>query len=375
MEINSQNSSTWSDVSDKRLDNLISQPDHYEIKGFLNQSVGDNTSSSKIKVEGSEKSPNILQRAYRAASRTQTQKDAYRNGIENVRELLREKYDQNAVKRFDNHFSYRRWAGKPLTVRAFKVFIEKEEELRQGSMNVSTEKQGVEKLEDLKEKLSADDQQDYRIIGGDKVPSADKTDYWFPFLPIKRSWFEFSANAEDEKKGREAGIDEAKKALLDLIPKEKETTRKHIEHLFNARFAAKIQSKESLTVSELAVFIDDAIKIRSHENGICGVVYQVATSARDQEGDIAAAICNFLKGAYHAVGVAAGAAIVLDQERNTNDPIMGLAKGIAAGTLVANETDTEKILTAVTEHLIATSEAPASSWTSSVLRFFTFGIY
>ena len=374
MEISTQNSGTRSDVPADPLSNLMSKSDHFEIKGSLSSHAGGN-SVADVTAQGGDRAPGLLQRAYRAASRNQSQKDEYRRGMENVRALLREKYDQHAVVRFDNHFAYRRWAGKPLTVRAFKVFIQKEEELRQGTVNVSTEKKGVDKLEDLKNKLSVEkDKQEWSIIGGSKVPSAAKTDYTFRLLPIKRSWFEFSANAEDLKKGREAGIGEARTAILDLIPNT--TTKTHVGHSFDWYFAEKTKKGELLTVKELSSFIDKAIKIRDSENGMLGGLYSAAHTARDSGEDVATAVCNFLQGAYHAVGVAAGAAIVLDQERNTNDPIMGLAKGIAAGTLVATESDTERITTALTAHFIAVS-APASqsSINSSVLKFFTFGIY
>jgi len=373
MDRASSGNSAWTNVPDDRFSNLISKPDHYEIKGSLTACTNGEL-SRELRVEGGTKPPSFLQRGYRAITRTQGQSDAYRNGIENVRELLLQKYDQNAVARFDNHFAYRRWAGKPLTVRAFKVFIAKEEELRQGSVNISTEKSAVRNLEELKEKLPMD-KKEWRVIGGSKVPSAAKTAYRFPILPIKRSWFEFSADAEDLKTGCDAGIDEAKTAILDLIPNE--TTKKHVEHLFMWTFAEKIKKQETLTVHELSSFIDKAIQTRDHESGMLGELYSVANSAKDSGQDARQAVLNFLKTTYHAIGVAAGAAVVLDEERSTNDPITALVKGLAAGTLVATESDTEKILTAVTEHLIAapTAAAPQTSWTSWLLKCATFGIY
>ncbi|MBM3856571.1 MAG: hypothetical protein FJ390_01245 [Verrucomicrobia bacterium] len=373
MDRASSGNSAWTNVPDDRFSNLISKPDHYEIKGSLTACTNGEL-SRELRVEGGTKPPSFLQRGYRAITRTQGQSDAYRNGIENVRELLLQKYDQNAVARFDNHFAYRRWAGKPLTVRAFKVFIAKEEELRQGSVNISTEKSAVRNLEGLKEKLSMD-KKEWRVIGGSKVPSAAKTAYSFPILPIKRSWFEFSADAEDLKTGREAGISEAKTAILNLIPNE--TTKKHVDHLFDCHFAEKIKSKEPLTVKELSSFIDAAIKIRNSENGMLGGLYSAVRTANDNGQDAGQAVYNFFKTAYHDLGLAAGAAVVLDQERNANDPIMGLIKGVAAGTLVASESDTERILTAAAERFIAasTAAAPQTSWTSWLLKCATFGIY
>lgn len=352
------------------LDELDRLPAHFEITGS-----GTEITCKEFRDEEKSQAPSSLRKAYRAMSRTQDQQEHYRQGIRNVRSMLLEKYDQNAVDRFDKHFCYRMWAGKPLTVRALKVFIEQEDDLRQGGVNVSTLAVGAESLEQLRERLSAEDaKRDYRIIGGGKVPSAAKTDYSFPFLPITRSWFAATADNEDEKRGREEGIDQARKAILSLI--KDPTTQQHVEHLFKARFAAKIKSKETLTVTEISGFIDDAINIRNQENGLCGVVYQVANSAKDAGEDTANAVYNFLKGTYHAVGIAAGAAVVLDQERNTNDPIMGLAKGLAAGTLVATENDSQRILTALAEHYIATpATAPQTSITSRILKFFTFGLY
>ena len=374
MEISTQNSGTWSDVAGDPLSDLMSKSDHFEIKGSLSSHPGGN-SVADVTAQGGDHAPGLLQRAYRAASRNQSQKDEYRRGMENVRALLREKYDQHAVVRFDNHFAYRRWAGKPLTIRAFKVFIHKEEELRQGTVNVSTEKKGVDKLEDLNNKLFVEkDKQEWSIIGGSKVPSAAKTDYAFPFLPIKRSWFEFSANAEDLKKGREAGIDEARKAILGLVPNK--TTKTHVEHLFNCHFAAKIEKKETLTVEDLSLFIDDAIKIRDNENKILGGLYSACVTAKDAGEDVTVAVYNFLKSSYHALGIAAGAAVVANAEAGVNDPIAALVKGLAAVSLVTAENDTERIMTAVAEHFVATpAAAPQTSITSSVLKFFTFGLY
>ena len=374
MEISTQNSGTWSDVAGDPLSDLMSKSDHFEIKGSLSSHPGGN-SVADVTAQGGDHAPGLLQRAYRAASRNQSQKEEYRRGMENVRALLREKYDQHAVVRFDNHFAYRRWAGKPLTIRAFKVFIHKEEELRQGTVNVSTEKKGVDKLEDLNNKLFVEkDKQEWSIIGGSKRPSAAKTDYTFRLLPIKRSWFEFSANAEDLKKGREAGIDEARKAILGLVPNK--TTKTHVEHLFNCHFAAKIEKKETLTVEDLSLFIDDAIKIRDNENKILGGLCSAYLTAKDAGEDVTAAVYNFLKSSYHALGIAAGAAVVANAEAGVNDPIAALVKGLAAVSLVTAENDTERIMTAVAEHFVATpAAAPQTSITSSVLKFFTFGLY
>ncbi len=352
------------------LDELDRLPAHFEITGS-----GTEITCKEFRDEEKSQAPSSLRKAYRAMSRTQDQQENYRQGIRNVRSMLLEKYDQNAVDRFDKHFCYRMWAGKPLTVRAIKVFIEQEDDLRQGGVNVSTLAVGAKSLEKLREKLPAEDaKRDYRIIGGGKVPSAAKTDYNFPVLPITRSWFTATADNEDEKRGREEGIDQARKAILSLI--KDPTTQQHVEHLFKARFAAKIKSKETLTVTELSVFIDDAVKIRENENGMLGGLYSAARTAQDSGEDVTQAVYKFLKSAYHDLGLAAGAAVVLDQERNTNDPIMGLAKGFAAGALVASENDTERILTAAAEHFIATpAAAPQTSITSRILKFFTFGLY
>ena len=352
------------------LDILGNFSDHFEITGS-----GDNITCKEFRDEEKSQAPSSLRKAYRAMSRTQDQQENYRQGIRNVRKMLREKYDQNAVDRFDKHFCYRMWAGKPLTVRALKVFIEQEDDLRQGGVNVSTLAVGAESLEQLREKLPAEDaKRDYRIIGGGKVPSVAKTDYNFPVLPITRSWFAATADNEDEKRGREEGIDQARKAILDLI--ENRTTQKHVEHLFNCHFAAKIEKKETLTVKELSSFIDDAVKIRNNENGMLGGLYSAAHTAQESGDDVTQAVYKFLKNAYHDLGLAAGAAVVLDQERNTNDPIMGLAKGLAAGALVASQNDTERILTAAAAHFIATpAAAPQTSITSRILKFFTFGLY
>lgn len=355
------------------LEQLLKNPDHFEIEG---RDFNCNDGLQGITAKGDGKTSFFLGKSYRALSRTHVQQEKYRAGIENIRVLVNEKYDQNAVERFDNHFAYRRWAGKPLTIRAFKVFIRKENELRQGSENISTISTQVKNLEELKARLPTEkEKSDYRIIGGSKVPSADKTDYAFPFLPIERSWFEFSTNAEDKKKGRESGIEESKKAILGLI--EKPITKQHVEHLFSATFAAKIKSKEPLTVKELSSFIDNAIKIRTNEERIFGGLYAAVTTVGNNVQDIGDAAYNFFKDTYHNVGIAAGAAVVLEQERQTNDPIMGLAKGLAAGTLVAAETDTQRILTALAQHYIATPAAEVSSpsITSRVIKFFTFGLY
>ena len=252
-----------------------------------------------------------------------------------------------------------------------KEFIDQENEIRLGEVNISTIATGANSLEALKGALpSKKSEGGHHIIGGDKTPSPPQKTY---FLSIKHSWFE-RAEDEDRRKGREAGVSEARKAISDLIPNE--TTKTHVEHLFNCHFATKIEKKETLTVKELSTFIDAAIQIRDSENGMLGRLYATARTAKDNGEDVGKAVYDFFKSAYHALGLAAGAAVVLDQERNTNDPIMGLVKGLTTGALVASETDTERILTAAAEHFIATpAAAPQSSITTSVLKFFTFGLY
>ncbi len=320
-----------------------------------------------------ENKPNNVVRAIRVVVRDQAQRDAYRDGIRNVRLLLLKKYDQNAVDRFDKYFSYRMWAGKPLTVRALNSFIADEDNLRQGTVNISTIKTSESTLECLQKDLQPAVQGENEIIGGSKKPEKMKK-YSFCFLPIKNSWFMSAADAVDEKKGREAGVAEAKRAILELIPNK--TTQQHVEHLFNAHFAAKIDKKEPLTVRELSAFIDDAIKMRDNENKILGGLYSAATTAQQNGQDVKKALCSCLKDAYPAAGIAAGAAVVANAEAGVNDPITALAKGIVAGSLVTTENDTERILTAVAEHFVASPAAASQgSITSSVLKFFTFGIY
>lgn len=380
MESISSGASVPSNVPDQSWNNLMGQDGNVEIKGKVSLD-SDGSPSAEVEVGGDKKSSNILWQAYRSVTRSSSQKESYRQGIENVRALLREKYDNNAVERFDNHFAYRRWAGKPLTVGAFNVFIAKEEELRQGSVNISTLGQNAKKLENLQGSLSADKQnQKDRIIGGSKTAVAAKTDYAFPFLPIARSYFSFSANAKDVRKGHEQGIAEAREAILNLIVgnnnNQNQTTRIHVEHLFNCHFAAKIEKKETLTVRELSTFVDDAIKMRDDENGIFSGLYRAVTTAKDRGEDTLAAASKFLKETYHAMGIAAGAAVVLDQERSTNDPIMGLVKAIGAGSIVAAENTSERILTAIGLYFLGTPAAASeTSITSSVLKFFSFGIY
>lgn len=357
------------DVPDKfNLENLSDDIGHFQITNVTEgQLVFDEVSSDQ--------KPTSLQKVYRAMTRDAEQREIYRRGIDQVRTLLLKKYDQSAVDRFDKHFSYRMWAGKPLTVRALKAFMEQEDVLREGGVNISTLGATAKNLEELKEGLPTEhEKRDYRIIGGGKVPSAPKTDYSFPILPIKRSWFETAANTEDLKKGREAGVEEAKKAILDLIPNE--TTKKHVEHLFNCHFATKIEKKEILTVEQLSGFIDDAIKMRNNENKMLGGFYSAITTAKNAGEDIVNAAIKFFQEAYHEAGIVAGAAVVANAEAGVNDPITALAKVIAAGTLIAAENDTERIGTALMEHFVATPAAtPQTSITSRVLKFFTFGIY
>lgn len=374
---------TWKDVSERtsaslkkmeplgfNLETLHAFPEHFEITGDHEGKILCNN----IHKDAHDQVPFSLQRAYRAAKRTQTEKDAYLRGMMNVRKLLIDKYDQNAVDRFDKHFAYRISVKKPLTVRALEAFLDEEDNLRSGTVNVSNIGAGLttkSKLEELKIALQPRGLRDQRlIIGGGKTEKA----YQVSFFSIRSSWFESAANAEDVRKGDAAGISEARAIILGLIPNP--TTQKHVEHLFNCHFAAKIEKKETLTVKELSTFIDAAIQIRDSENGMLGGLYSAARTAKDNGKDVGTAVYGFLKSTYHALGLAAGAAVVLDQERNTNDPIMGLIKGLAAGTLVATEDDTERILTLAAEHLIpAAAPASQTSITSSVLKFFTFGIY
>lgn len=349
------------------LDNLDDFADHFEITANTRGDI----SCKEFDKDPKDKIPSTLDRFRRAANRTLAQKEAYHRGIMQVRDLLIQEYDDNAAERFNNYFSYRIWAKKPLTVRALKEFIDQENELRLGEVNISTIATKAGSLEDLKRELpSKKSEGGHHIIGGDKVPSPPEKTY---FLSIKHSWFERAEDA-DRRKGREAGVSEARTAILDLI--QDPTTKSHVEHLFDSHFAVKIEKKETLTVKELSTFIDAAIKIRDSENGMLGGLYSAARTAKDSGEDVSAAVYKFFKTAYHDLGLAAGAAVVLDQERNTNDPIMGLIKGLAAGTLVASENDTERILTLAAEHLLpAAAPASQTSITSSVLKWFTFGIY
>jgi hypothetical protein len=315
------------------LDNLHDVPDHFQITGT------DDSESKKILLnqihrDHDQSPPSSLTKGYRAMMRNRNQKDSYRHGIDKIRVLLLEKYDQNAVDRFDKHFSYRMWAGKPLTVRALKEFIYYEDKLREGSINIDNIKLRDQSLEHLRDVLSADsNKKEYRILGGGKVPDAAQSrEYCFPILPIARSWFATAANDEDLKKGRKVGASESIKVILTLV--DNETTKNHVEHLFNAHFSEKIKKGEPLQVMELSSFIEAAIKIRNNESGMLGGLFSAVTTAKNNGEDLTNTIYNFLKGAYHDLGLAAGAAIVLDEERSTNDPIMGLVKGIAAGTLV-----------------------------------------
>ncbi len=349
------------------LDNVA---EHYEITADIHENI----SYHQFHRDTKDQAPSLSQRFYRAATRTQSQQEAYHRGIMKVRELLRKEYDTNAVDRFDRYFSYRIWAKKPLTVRALKQFVDQENELRLGEINISTLSGEASSLEELQQSFpSAKSEEGYHIIGGNKVPAPVKKAY---FLWIQHSWFE-TAEDEDRRKGREAGIEEAKNAILDLVSRdENNLTRKHVKHLFDCHFAIKMDKKEALTVKELSTFIDAAIKIRDREGGLLGGLYAAARTAQDQGEDVSAAVYDFFKTAYHALGLAAGAAIVLDQERNTNDPIMGLVKGIATGALVASENDTERILTAAAMSLISAPTASSQgSCTRSILKFFTFGLY
>ncbi len=349
------------------LDNLDDFADHFEITANTREDI----SCKEFDKDPKDKIPSTLDRFRRAANRTLAQKEAYHRGIMQVRELLIGEYDKNAVERFDNYFSYRISAKKPLTVRALKEFVDQENELRLGEVNISTIATRADSLEALKGALpSKKSEGGHHIIGGNKIPSPPQKTY---FLSIKHSWFERAEDA-DRRQGREAGVSEARTAISDLI--QDPTTKTHVEHSFDWYFSEKTKKGELLTVKELSSFIDKAIKIRDNENGMLGGLYSTAHTARDSGADVGAAVINFLKSSYHAIGIAAGAAVVLDQERNTNDPIMGLAKGIASGAVVASENDTERILTAIAEHFIGSS-APAqqSSWTTTALKFFTFGIY
>ncbi|MBX9576937.1 MAG: hypothetical protein K2W97_00500 [Chthoniobacterales bacterium] len=376
---------TWKDVPDivsaspKKMEHLGFNletfdhfPGHLEITGSSDGKIICN----QFHEDHHDQAPSIFQRGYRAMMRNQTQRDGYRRGIENVKSLLLDKYDQNAVDRFDKHFSYRMWSGKPLTVRALENFIDEEDDFRRETLNISNveENKKPATLEGLKTELGgAGSSRDSRlVIGGSKEkasPREQKREVT-PFFPIVRSWFESAANVEDIRKGDADGIAGSLKMILDLLPKDETHMREHVENLFNISFADQLKTGKPLKVKDLSSFVDKAIQIRNAESGVLGPLRILMEEVSEEGADVAAVVGKFVKGSYHALGVLAGASIILDQTRNTSDPIALVLKGIFSTGVVASETDTQRILTAAMLHYVGSSPATQASWTSRIAKIF-----
>lgn len=330
------------------INNLAKYTEGKIIVGCEIEEKKEGKTESKIAVLLQEK-PTSLQ----VLRRGNKERDAYRRGMEQVRNLLFEEFDSNAVERFDKEFAYRYSYGKPLSIGALKVFVEHEKELRtKGVFDITKVALSQNTLEDLKGKIA---QQEGSIVGVShtKMPQAPQK-YWFPVLT---SWFESRAEAEDLREAKQAGVIEARHmievALAGHYGKEK------ILASFDLKFVtgtteAETSVKVELTVKTLTSFVDASIQARDDADSLWFQLNELETVTEDAIKKIALGYKNRIMSAMNDK-VAEGAhlmevALLLKSTASASNITTMVAKDVIIGGTLATLSPRERLVTLLLAH-------------------------
>ena len=310
-------------------------------------------------------------------------KESYQQGILKARELLRSKFDDVAVGRFDRHFAYRHRVGSPLDVKAFCTFVCRENELRENTFKLSSSVSGKpHTLETLRGELRDESKSSGRIIGSKQTRNKPAPAYSFEEAII---WSECSSKADTEavRKGNQEGIVEVRKAISGALEGhcEPQGTMKIMLH-FDQNFLGIPKEGEvvssvehaSLTVKDVSEFVSTAIKERDYYNHLLGemenFIEEVSQGASDAVADkeaqaayVAQKVESFVHSKvkdveklYNILGDVAAAAIILEEGKNTQDPITLALKTLLGAAVVTRQSTTERLLTAIMMHYIGTPD-------------------
>lgn len=364
----------------KDFSNLLTQDsgdnlsDSLEIrvnkKNLINQDGSINLDTKFSKPTGLGSS---LKMAWRSVCRlfSSEERNANRDGMKEVKKFLLTKYDTFAVERFDKHFAWREYTGKPLTVRALKVFLVDEEKRSKASFPLPPLSDHLKSLENLENSLPQshnnplDANNDRRNIS---APKSDEKDEVHPLkersfvMAIYDSSFSSAADAQAIRDANKAGIQAVKEEIMKVLSNERE--KKAVEAIFNQSFESKIEKGEPLTVAELRSILDQAIKERNDADSIISRVMKLGHEKLEQ---VSADISTFFSNIGLGLETAAVAKVAIDAD----NPIVGAIEAAATTAALAAEDKVSPLAAIITASLLLMHSPPAhdKSWFSQLLPY------